>query len=259
MLVFHQHYNSYGHHQFSPIVFEDVHSGLHFHKNCEIIYVLKGSAYCVVNKNGKVIHEGEFAFFLSNEIHDIKTLEGGRIWISVFSEDFINEFVKSLKGRTGADFTFKCCEPVHTYLLENMINKEKPSLFSLKSCLYAICEEYLKANRLVERNKMASVISDILAYVEANYKNSITLSDISKSLGYEYCYFSKNFKKLFSMSFNDYLNIYRFNEACNLIANSGLSMTGIAHESGFKSIRNFNYVFKKLAGISPSEYAKRLM
>ena len=127
----------------------------------------------------------------------------------------------------------------------------------LKACLYAVCEEYLKSNQLVERNKMSSIISDILAYIENNYKNSISLLDISKSLGYEYCYFSKNFKKLFSMSFNDYLNLYRFNEACALLVKKELSMIEVAHESGFKSVRNFNHIFKKLAGMSPSDYAKR--
>ena len=59
------------------------------------------------------------------------------------------------------------------------------------------------------------------------------------------------------MSFNDYLNLYRFNEACALLVKKELSMIEVAHESGFKSVRNFNHIFKKLAGMSPSDYAKR--
>ena len=58
------------------------------------------------------------------------------------------------------------------------------------------------------------------------------------------------------MSFNDYVNTYRFNTASEMLITTDASITEIAYESGFQSIRSFNNTFKKLSGLSPSEYRK---
>ena len=94
----------------------------------------------------------------------------------------------------------------------------------------------------------------VVEYMEKNYKNPISLATLAESLGYEYCYFSKIFNRLFSMRFNDYLNIYRFNEACAMLTDGNLSITEISYESGFQSVRSFNNTFKRLSGVSPGKW-----
>ena len=84
----------------------------------------------------------------------------------------------------------------------------------------------------------------------------MTLAEIAESLGYEYCYFSRIFNKLFLMNFTDYINIYRFNAACAMLTETDMSVTDIAYESGFQSIRSFNNIFKSLSGVSPREYRR---
>jgi len=123
--------------------------------------------------------------------------------------------------------------------------------------LYAVCDEYLKQNKLVEaKDKQSILMNDIVDYVENNYKKQISLNQLADSLGYEYCYFSKLFNKLFSMSFNSYINTYRFNAASEMLINTDMPVTEIAYESGFQSIRSFNNTFKNLSGRSPSDFRK---
>ena len=127
----------------------------------------------------------------------------------------------------------------------------------IKSCLYAVCSEYVRQISLQENEgKKSELISRIVDFVEKNYKSNVTLSMLSDALGYEYCYFSKIFSRLFSMTFNDYLNVYRFNEACSMLIKTDMPITDISFESGFQSIRSFNNTFKKLSGISPYAYRK---
>ncbi|MEO1714227.1 MAG: helix-turn-helix domain-containing protein, partial [Bacteroidota bacterium] len=62
-------------------------------------------------------------------------------------------------------------------------------------------------------------------------------------------------------SFIDFVNQYRvqaFKERVEKGEASHLSLLGLALESGFNSKSTFNRVFKKLEGISPSEYQKGL-
>ena len=257
MPIFHQPHNSIGNHSYNVYFYDHINYGLHFHKNYEIIYVKKGSAVCSVNNRTKTLGEGDFAFCLSNEVHSIRSIGEANIWIGVFSEDFIHEFKKYQSGKTGSDFTFRCPEGLMNYLNENLIKAELSDVFVIKSCLYALCSEYLRQITLTEKkDKQAAIMSDVIDYVENNYKQHPSLSELSKKLGYDYYYFSRIFNRMFSMSFNEYLNIYRFNAACEMLTTTDIPITDVAHESGFNSIRSFNNTFKRLAGVSPSEYKR---
>ncbi len=255
MLIFHQPENSIGNHSYNAYFYDEIDFGFHFHKNFEIIYVISGNAICSVNNQKKIIEQGEFVLCLPNEVHSIKSIDNAKVWVGVFSEDFIHEFAKHIKGKRGADFSFRCSESVMRYLAENFIKEELSDIFAIKSCLYALCGEYLRQIPLVENiEKQSSIMPCVIDYVENNYKKPISLATLAESLGYDYCYFSRIFNRFFSMSFSDYLNIYRFNEARNMLTETDISITAIAYESGFQSVRSFNNTFKKLSGISPSEW-----
>lgn len=256
-IFYHQPHNSIGNHSYNVYIYNEINYDPHFHKNYEIIYVISGKAVCTVNNKTKIIEEGDFAFCLSNEIHSIKGIGESKIWIGVFSEDFIHEFKKYQKGKMGVDFSFRCPESLMSYLSENLIKRELSDVFVIKSCLYALCSEYLKQIPLEESNsKQATLMGDIVEYIEKNYKKTLSLASMAEELGYEYCYFSKVFNRLFAMNFNDYINIYRFNEACVMLTETEMPITNVSYESGFQSIRSFNNTFKRLAGVSPSEYRK---
>ena len=257
MPIYHQPHNSIGNHTYNVYIYHRINYDLHFHKNYEIIHIIEGEAVCSINGKTKTLHQGDFAFCLSNEIHSIKSNGEGKIWVGVFSEDFIHEFKKYQVGKTGVDFSFRCPDDLMTYLSKNLIKKELSDVFVIKSCLYALCSEYLRQIPLEKTNdKKTALMGDIVEYIEQNYKKTISLVQMSEALGYEYCYFSKVFNRLFSMNFNDYINIYRFNEACAMLTETDMNITDVSYESGFQSIRSFNNTFKKLAGVSPSEYRR---
>jgi len=257
MPAFHQPHNSMGNHTYNVYFYNSIDYNPHFHKNYEIIYVLYGKVMCTINGKTKILTDGDFAFCLSNEIHSIKSQSASKVWIGVFSEDFIHEFGKFQKGKTGEDFSFRCPESLMSYLNENFLKEKLDNVFVIKACLYAVCDEYLKQNKLVEaKDKQSILMNDIVDYVENNYKKQISLNQLADSLGYEYCYFSKLFNKLFSMSFNSYINTYRFNAASEMLINTDMPVTEIAYESGFQSIRSFNNTFKNLSGRSPSDFRK---
>lgn len=259
MPAFHQSQNSMGNHTYNVYIYDKVNFDPHFHKNYEIVYVISGQAIYSVNGKTKTLEQGDFAFCLSNEIHTINSIGESRIWIGVFSGDFIHEFTKYQRGRTGADFSFRCSEGLMRFLSDNLIKTELSDVFVIKSCLYALCSEYLKQIPLEESNdNKATIMGAIVEYVEKNYKKPISLATLAETLGYEYCYFSKIFNRLFSMRFSDYINIYRFNEACTMLTESTLSITEVLYESGFQSARSFNNTFKRLSGVSPRRWRRQI-
>lgn len=258
MRIFHQIHNSQVNHNYNIYIYDNINYTHHFHKNYEVTYVIEGNAVCSVNGKQQTLAAGDFALCLSNEIHSVRSLENSKIWIGVFSEDFVYEFKKRIGSRTGTDFKFRCSEPVHSFLKECLIKKNVDDILMIKSCLYALCSEYLSQITLTEKDRRRGMLmTDIASYVEENFKKPLTLKEIAAHLGYDYCYLSKAFNRLFSMPFNDYLNTFRTDNALYLLTNTNQSITEIAFESGFQSIRSFNNVFKKETGMTPAEFRHR--
>lgn len=66
--------------------------------------------------------------------------------------------------------------------------------------------------------------------------------------------FTRHFKKIFGVSYIEYLIGQKVDKACHLLSSSSLTITHIAWEAGFTSLSQFNKQFKQHAGVSPRLY-----
>ena len=96
----------------------------------------------------------------------------------------------------------------------------------------------------------------ILNYCSLNYKENISVDDVANALSISRSTVSHTFGNQLKVGFCDYINMLRLVEARELLRNSDLSITEIAQNTGFETIRTFNRAFLKERGISPSQYRK---
>jgi AraC-like DNA-binding protein len=89
-----------------------------------------------------------------------------------------------------------------------------------------------------------------------NFQSNIKLDQVSSMVGMTSTSFCRYFKKRTKKSFHTVLNEIRVGHACKLLIEGKMNISGIGYESGFNNISNFNEQFKKLKGISPSQYLK---
>ncbi|WP_414712767.1 helix-turn-helix domain-containing protein [Sphingobacterium sp. UBA5980] len=69
--------------------------------------------------------------------------------------------------------------------------------------------------------------------------------------------FCRYFKKYTGITFINYLNQVRIQKACRmLLEKESVAISTVAYSCGFNSITNFNRVFMKTIGITPSYYCK---
>jgi AraC-like DNA-binding protein len=66
------------------------------------------------------------------------------------------------------------------------------------------------------------------------------------------------FKRATGMTFTEYVSRVRVEKAKNLLLNPLSRVSEVAFASGFQSIPHFNRVFKKYAGVSPTEYRAQI-
>lgn len=110
-----------------------------------------------------------------------------------------------------------------------------------------------------EEYKSLKLMAEACLYISQNCTKSLTLDDISRYIGFSKYHFSHLFKTYTNMTFIDFLTTERIKMAESLISNPKAHMIDIAYDSGFSSISSFNRAFKKIKGISPSEFRKTLI
>ena len=90
-------------------------------------------------------------------------------------------------------------------------------------------------------------------YIEENSDEKISLNQVANLLEMNATHLSEKFKQVTGITFVDYVARVRFIRARALLQDSDLRISEIAFAVGFQSLSQFNRVFKKFSGKSPTE------
>ena len=131
------------------------------------------------------------------------------------------------------------------------------SIEDLKTILYNIVTNTINTLDTKLDTKSNNIIEDVIKYININYKNEITLDEISNTFFINKSYFCKIFKEKTNSTFNNYLTIIRINKAKSLIIEDKHKIYEIAEMVGFKDPKYFAKTFKDITGLTPSEYKQQ--
>jgi two-component system response regulator YesN len=95
-------------------------------------------------------------------------------------------------------------------------------------------------------------------YVEAHYFEDISLTSVASVLNADRAYLSKAYKQVTGCNIMLSIAKKRIDEAKEYIKQRDLSLTDIADLVGYGEYAYFNRVFRKVTGLSPSEYKARV-
>ena len=113
---------------------------------------------------------------------------------------------------------------------------------------YAHCQDYLFEKFSHPEIKKAT------QYIHAYMGEPLTLESVCEAINLNKCYFCTLFKTHTGQTFTQYLNEARIHTAKNLMQETQLTLHEIAFRCGFNSYSYFCTTFKKIMGISPSEF-----
>ena len=101
-------------------------------------------------------------------------------------------------------------------------------------------------------------IRKILSYIEQNYMNRITLTDISENIHLCESECTRLFKRHMNTTLFAFLKEYRIERSLEYL-NTKESISSIAEKTGFSDSNYYTKVFSKIKGCSPREYRKNLL
>lgn len=103
-------------------------------------------------------------------------------------------------------------------------------------------------------SKTEQLVNAAKKYVQKNYKEKLTLAMISGDIGISQGYLSSVFKKTTGSNLNDYVNQVKIEKAKDLLGMHEYMMYEISDMLGFENPYYFSKVFKRVTGMTPSDY-----
>lgn len=105
-----------------------------------------------------------------------------------------------------------------------------------------------------ESRKEKDRLCDVYKFVNEQFRADIQLKDVARLTNLTPQSFCRLFKKRNNLHFIEYLNQIRISNACKLLLDSDWTISEIAYNCGYKTISNFNKLFKETTGYAPKHY-----
>ncbi|RPE08491.1 AraC family transcriptional regulator [Chitinophaga lutea] len=252
----------------------------HFHPEYEIVYVEGGSGTRHVGQHLSTYHDSDLIFIgpdvphlnfdygLSHEVNQI---------VIQLREDFLGAQFLQAPEMSAIHNLFRqarygLCFSGETKRLVAEKLKQMPAMehFAQLICLLEIFQlmatskEVMRLNDEVnsynqqQKDKDKDRMSVIYDYVDAHYHLKPDVNYIAAQVHMTTAAFCRYFKKQTGMTFTDFVNHCRINQAKNLLLQDK-TVGEACFSTGFDQLSYFNKVFKKLNGENPTAFKKRYM
>ena len=110
------------------------------------------------------------------------------------------------------------------------------------------------AANVMHQHSSDESLGRVMDYLSRHYSEVIRLSEVAEMVNMSESSFCRFFKQHTSKSFIDFLTDIRLGAASRALIDSSLSIAEIGSDCGFNNLSNFNRIFKKKKGVTPSEF-----
>lgn len=109
-----------------------------------------------------------------------------------------------------------------------------------------------------ETYEKQDIVDEIVRYTKKNYHKDLNLAELAKDFNYSYSYLGKKFRAEKKISYHNYLDKVRIEQAKKLINSGSYYVYEIAEKVGYSNSDYFHKKFKKIMGVSPKQYQKKI-
>jgi len=231
----------------------------HMHEEVEIVYMIEGTAHAFSGGVECSLSPGDFFVAFPNHVHYYDNCQDNVAVVAIIPLKVLSELRGILTTKSPLSPHIKNADPLAGKLFESaLLYKGKYKNEAEKGLLLSAVSALMEKVSFADENvPLQNALPSILAYCENNYLEDISLDTVSKNLGISKSHISHIFSEKLHMNFRDYINSLRLNYATELLTDKEKSMTQVAAESGFETIRTFNRAFRKRFNASPLEYRKQ--
>ena len=261
------------------------------HNFWEFICVDKGEVGVTAGDSFTILKKGDIAFHQPNEFHNVQAVSGIAPNLVVISfqctDDAMRFFKKKIlqidetERNLLADIIIEArrcfdCRLDDPYL-QNMPMKE-PDLFGSEQMIHLLLTQFiihlirrystplmlhkrlprLESIKATKSRSDTEVFNRIVGYLEEKLNTRVTIEQICHDNLIGRSQLQKIFKEQCNMGIIEYFSLMKINAAKELMRTNQMNFTQISEHLGYTSIHYFSRQFKKVTGMTPSEYASSI-
>lgn len=237
----------------------DWHSVPHTHPYAELFYVVGGQGHIQVDQELHPITAGQLVILNPNVMHTEVSRNASPLEYVVLGIEGLE-----LLGQEGEAARFRILDHLDsvTTCLGNILRETREDLPGSDT----ICQAYMEilVTQLMRSTEVGlgeaaapaanSQCVAVRRYIDAHFKESLTLDDLARVAHINKYYLSHTFKEEYGISPIRYQLERRIEEGCYLLRQTDLSLAQISRILGFSSSSYFSQAFRASKGLSPSAY-----
>ena len=241
------------------------------HVSWEMVYVLEGTVG--VSEEGRVykLRSGDIIFHKPHEFHKIWCSEGTHARFQVISFVMSNADIDALGDdvyRLDLDTASKL-EEVYTTILdafdanvavnykaERNIVQEKVALLKLELFLLTLLQKTKRSPEARQHTTATDNFKLIMDTLQENLNYNLTIEDIANLCNMSVSNLKKTFNKYYDGGIMHHFTRMKIQRASYFLK-KGATVEHIAGSFGFKSASHFSVAFKRITGMTPSEFKKQ--
>lgn len=248
----------------------------HFHNYYEIYFLVDGKRRYFINHTLYDVLPNDIMLINKGDIHQTMPASDEQKFVRylvTFSDQFLDglgpefdkEFLLSIFNNKKAHI-HEAMQNSFQMLLRRLESKvNAPDIYSQYMAKINLLEILVSINKIIDNNVSPLMdnltvyedrIQDVCRYICNYYNHPISLNQMAKIAYMSPTYFSKKFKRVTGIGFNEYLNNVRIKMASSMLIETKSSITEIATFCGYQDSNYFGDVFKKIVGVSPNKFRK---
>ena len=252
------------------------------HDFWELVYIDSGSVEITRDGEPVILNQGEIIFHKPNEFHTIRSYNSSPN-IVVISFDCKSSAMKYFEGfKAELDKRLKPMlssivhEAESTYVIPKNVIKFTPLVKKANAPLGGeqLTKSYLEiflitlARIIMNKNEVlilpsqeemeTQIVQGIKDYLKQNLTGRLRIEDVCGALGYSKTYLCQLFSAQTSLSIMKYYNMKKIEYAKRLLREGCYNITQISNMLSFDNPQYFSRVFKRISGITPTEFINSL-
>lgn len=260
--------------------YPDMKALCHWHEDMELIYITKGEMFYDINGKRVLLKENDSIVVNSRQMHyGFSHLQRDCEFICILfhpnllsgNKKLYDRYVIPVIENANIEYLHYHAGTPGQKAVGDIINhlahlkKEQPVAYELEvighiSFLWKIifeqCQEILQKNTTSENSDVV-LQKKMVSYIYQHYTDAITLDEIAASGNMSRSKCCIIFKRYLQQSPIDFVNSYRLEVSCNLLASTAATVSQIATSCGFNHLSYFSELFIRKYGCTPTEYRKR--
>lgn len=239
----------------------------HRHKQHEIGLVRLGECIIQAGKELHRLRSGDVFFFPSGVPHGFSTNStSGVAFVVVQFPELEKDLLRRLRNSppVGRFSLFELEVSLFLDICHKLQREVAGNLpFAEVQCRALLSELFVLLLRSASRRvgsyvspRQGRIVEKALQVIHHQYQDDIRIQDLAREVGLSPQHFRELFKQYVGVSPKRYLMTLRLQKSKCMLLHSEYSVTDVASRLGFGSIQQFSKVFRKLTGLSPTEWRR---